>query len=454
MSLQQVIAPHITGIVARLQSAGFEAYVVGGAVRDFLLHRRPKDYDITTSATPEEVRKVFRDRRTMIIGRRFRLVHLFHKDEIIEISTFRRRPEEEGNPRKTARQEAAPEHMIFQDNEYGSVEEDAWRRDFTVNALFYDPVENRTFDFTNMGREDLENRVVRSIGDPLLRFEEDPVRILRALKLAGQYGFSIEEKTKEAILASLPLISHVPVSRLTLELEKILKNPYGDEIFRIFHEFGFLSLFLPYLEKMWDTPEGKKAMEMLKVRNARIREGAYRDSISVGMSTLSYAFGKEKMDQNAWDDLIHRVLAPQTPTRRSVCAAVKTLSMQKDVDKVCCNGAPIEKLLLCRYYAHGREIAIIRNAVEMKVGDVTSFLPEIKPRTKRNPARFGPPSSRKERKKGGGEAAGSRVSDEKREKGLPGKIAGTDSCEEPAEVRKKPHWWETFWKRKKGENKA
>lgn len=445
MSLQQVIAPHITGIVARLQSAGFEAYVVGGAVRDFLLQRRPKDYDITTSATPEEVRKVFRDRRTMIIGRRFRLVHLFHKDEIIEISTFRRRPEGEGNPRKTARQEAAPERMIFQDNEYGSVEEDAWRRDFTVNALFYDPVENRTFDFTNMGKADLENRIVRAIGEPLLRFEEDPVRILRALKLAGQYGFSIEEKTREAILASLPLISHVPVSRLTLELEKILKNPYGDEILRVFHEYGFLSGFLPYLEKMWETEEGKKAMDMLKVRNERIRAGLYRDSISVGMSTLSYAFGKEKMDQNSWDDLIHKVLAPQTPTRRSVCAAVKTLSMQKDVNKVY-NGAPIDKLLPCRYYAHGREIAIIRNAVEMTVEDVTKFLPEGKNERRKHPSRSGPPSFRRERRKGEGSAppsAGKEKEEAFRKE--------TPSVDAPAEKKKKPHWWEAFWKKKKGE---
>ena len=146
MTIKPKIEKYVTDIVAALQNAGYEAYIVGGAVRDFLLDRQPKDYDISTSATPEEVKKVFKKQRCMIIGRRFRLVHLYHGKEILEISTFRKKPEhnapapEKMNPAKRA---AAPENMIFRDNEFGTVQEDAQRRDFTVNALFYDPVNDR-----------------------------------------------------------------------------------------------------------------------------------------------------------------------------------------------------------------------------------------------------------------------------------------------------------------------
>ena len=168
MTIKPKIEKYVTDIVAALQNAGYEAYIVGGAVRDFLLERQPKDYDISTSATPEEVKKVFRKQRCMIIGRRFRLVHLYHGKEILEISTFRKKPEhnasapEKMNPAKRA---AAPENMIFRDNEFGTVQEDAWRRDFTVNALFYDPVNDRIHDYTGHGLDDIRDGIVRIIGN-------------------------------------------------------------------------------------------------------------------------------------------------------------------------------------------------------------------------------------------------------------------------------------------------
>ena len=143
MSIRPKIAEHIAAIVAELQNAGYETYIVGGAVRDFLLERQPKDYDLSTSATPEQIRKVFAKRRVLIIGRRFRLVHLYHGKDIIEISTFRKRPEQSALPEPNERAAQAPENMIFQDNEFGTAEEDAQRRDFTINSIFYDPIHDK-----------------------------------------------------------------------------------------------------------------------------------------------------------------------------------------------------------------------------------------------------------------------------------------------------------------------
>ncbi len=159
-----------TEIVRRLQEAGFEAYFVGGCVRDLLLGRQPKDFDIATSARPNQVRRLFR--RSRIIGRRFRLAHVYSGREVFEVATFRRVPPE---------LEEGEVQMIREDNTFGTAAEDARRRDFTVNALFLDPVEGEIVDWVG-GFEDLAARRLRSIGDPRLRFREDPVRILRLLK--------------------------------------------------------------------------------------------------------------------------------------------------------------------------------------------------------------------------------------------------------------------------------
>ena len=389
MTLKPKIASYITEIITELQKAGYEAYIVGGAVRDFLLDRQPKDYDLSTSATPEEIKKVFRKQHVMIIGKRFRLVHYYHKNEIIEISTFRKKPEnislDNGKP-LPPRLANAPEHMIFRDNEYGSAKEDAWRRDFTVNALFYDPVHDQIIDHTGMGMNDIRDGIVRLIGEPELRLEEDPVRILRALKLVGQYGFRMEPATEAAVRKCMPLIKLASASRMTLELEKLLKNPYGDRILETFREYGFLAYFLPAIDAKWNTPEMGHVRELWELRDERIRSGAYRESISLAMSLIALPFAEKRFVckgdlftyhhgiENELKNTIVRSLSPQTPTKRAVAAAIRTLLLQpKFLNESAENR---DRLRSHPGYPHARELAFIHNTVHHhESGAFASFWP-------------------------------------------------------------------------------
>src|SRR5512140_2789105 len=186
-----------------LQAAGFQAYVVGGAVRDLLLNRQPKDFDVATNATPEEVRRVFR--RARIIGRRFRLVHVMFGDETVEVSTFRRMID--------AVDAQTDEHgRLLRDNEFGDQGQDAARRDFTANALFFDPSTQEIFDF-HRGYEDTRNQLLRMIGDPATRYREDPVRMLRAVRLSAKLGMKLEAATAAPIGKLKGLLDNVPEAR-------------------------------------------------------------------------------------------------------------------------------------------------------------------------------------------------------------------------------------------------
>lgn len=362
-------APFISEVIARLQQAGHEAYIVGGAVRDILLGRKPKDYDISTSATPEQIRKVFSDHRCIIIGKRFRLVHLFHKNTIYEISTFRKCPEQIRPSTLPKRIETAPEHMIFNDNEFGSAEDDAHRRDFSVNALFYDPISDRIVDYTGNGMADMEAHSVRCIGDPDLRFEEDPVRMLRALKLVGQYGFTLETKTEESLKRCMPLIVHASISRMSLELEKILKNPYGSEIIRTFRQYGFLKYFLPVLDEHYETPQGKYVMALWRLRDEHVRAGRYHASMSLIYALVTLPFLERDAGRSCgelWpvvpdmEDLFrNRLLAvfhPHAIMRRDNANAVSNLLLQTRFRQL-----DVERYLNARAYSNSRELASLQN---------------------------------------------------------------------------------------------
>ena len=299
MPIKQKIKPATEKIVAELVDGGFETYVVGGAVRDLLLDLEPKDYDIATAAQPEQIRKVFGRRKARIIGRRFRLVHVYEKDDCYEVSTFRREPTTD------ERRERVSDNgvMLWRDNEYGSLEQDAKRRDFTVNALYYDPVGDKgIIDFVG-GLEDLRSGLVQTIGDPRVRLEEDPVRMLRALKLVGQYGFRLEEKLASDIRAISHQIALASRARLFEELLKIVTRAHACNIFSACHEHGLLQHYWPNLAAIWEKPTGMILQRFLQERATRMAAGGYSTSKALALATVCLSQVTEKMGCHDLGDL-------------------------------------------------------------------------------------------------------------------------------------------------------
>ncbi|MEZ5538612.1 MAG: polynucleotide adenylyltransferase PcnB [Pseudomonadales bacterium] len=231
---EQKINNHALQVIRRLQEAGYDAHIVGGGVRDLLLGLRPKDFDVATSATPEQVRQVFRHSR--IIGRRFRIVHVLFGRETIEVTTFRGH---HSNAESTKDAIAHDSGLLLRDNVYGSIEEDAIRRDFTVNALYYG-TDHHIRDFCH-GLKDIEKRQIKIIGDAETRYREDPVRMLRAVRLAAKLNFSIEKNTAAPITKLAPLLRDISNARLFDEMLKLFMAGYAVKTFdlmvqqRLFH---------------------------------------------------------------------------------------------------------------------------------------------------------------------------------------------------------------------------
>ena len=239
-----------------LQAAGFQAYVVGGAVRDLLLQRVPKDFDVATNATPEDVRRVFR--RSRIIGRRFRLVHVMFGEEVVEVSTFRRMVE--------AEDAETDEHgRLLRDNEFGDQEQDAARRDFTANALFYDPATQEIIDYHG-GYADTRDELLRMIGEPVVRYREDPVRMLRAVRLSAKLGIRLDPATAAPINKMKSLLDNVPEARLLDEVLKMLLSGHSVECIQHLRKMHLHHGLLPVLDVILEQPMGEKFV-MLALRN-------------------------------------------------------------------------------------------------------------------------------------------------------------------------------------------
>lgn len=231
-------------VVRRLTRHGHEAYLVGGCVRDLLLGRQPKDFDVATSARPEEVRDLFRNSR--IIGRRFRLVHvLFQGGKVIEVATFRRNPKDEKEE-----SEDPSELLIRSDNVFGVASEDAMRRDFTMNALFYDLEARQVLDWCGGMEDVVERRVVHTIGDPETRFREDPIRILRALKFAGRLGFAITPDVYDAIVFCREALALAARPRVAEEIMRLLRGGQARRTIYLAWETGVLDVLLPELSSL------------------------------------------------------------------------------------------------------------------------------------------------------------------------------------------------------------
>jgi poly(A) polymerase len=237
------ISRHALKVLHGLQDAGFAAYLVGGSVRDLLVGGTPKDFDVATNAKPEKIRKLFRNCR--LIGRRFRLAHVYFGPEIIEVATFRANHPEKDHP--DARRSATG--MLMRDNVYGSLEEDAWRRDFSINALYLNVANFSVVDYTG-GMEDLKKRQVRILGDANKRYEEDPVRMLRAIRFAAKLNFTIHPDTAAPIVKLKHLLSHVSPARLFEEILKLFYCGHAVRAFELLREYQLFGLLFPQTEQV------------------------------------------------------------------------------------------------------------------------------------------------------------------------------------------------------------
>ncbi len=251
-----------------LHKAGFEAYVVGGAVRDLLMGFKPKDFDVATNATPEQVNQTFR--RSRVIGRRFRIVHVMWGSETIEVTTFRGHHQGESSADDAAVSDSG---RIIRDNIFGSIEEDAARRDFTANALYYDPAKEEVLDFHD-GVADIKANLLRIIGDPETRYREDPVRLLRAVRLSAKLGLKIETATQKPIAKLVDLLQEVSPSRLFDEMLKLFLSGHAMESINTLRAQHLHHGLLPLLDVVLEQPLGEKfVMLALENTDRRIESG-------------------------------------------------------------------------------------------------------------------------------------------------------------------------------------
>jgi poly(A) polymerase len=244
-------------VIHKLREAGFSAYLVGGCIRDLLLKHKPKDFDISTSAKPEEIKKIFRN--CILIGRRFRLAHLrFSNNKILEIATFRSGDNENDT-------------LITRDNLWGSEEEDVMRRDFTINGLFFDSESETIIDYVD-GYKDLQANCLKTIGQPFIRFKQDPVRMIRCLKFQARFGLSIEPETKQALIECRKEILKSSQARILEELLRMLESGSSKHFFHLMTKFGLLEILLPTLAHFLEHKEGNDVYAFLDEIDALSKE--------------------------------------------------------------------------------------------------------------------------------------------------------------------------------------
>lgn len=285
-----LISRNAVRVTDTLQQAGYRAFIVGGAVRDLLLGIAPKDFDVATDATPEQVQRLFR--RARLIGRRFQIVHVQFGQEIIEVSTFRAlmdapkpAPAEEGEasaaPPKRLRREELDRRThavdasgrVLRDNVWGEQHEDATRRDFTINAMYYDPATQTVLDYHN-GMADIRARLLRMIGDPATRYREDPVRMLRVVRFAAKLGFEIDEATRAPIQPLADLVHNVPAARLFDEMLKLLLSGHALACLKQLRKEGLHHGLLPLLDVVLEQPHGESFITLaLNSTDARVKAG-------------------------------------------------------------------------------------------------------------------------------------------------------------------------------------
>jgi poly(A) polymerase len=257
------VSPNAIRVTQTLQRADYKAFIVGGAVRDLVLGHRPKDFDIATDATPEEVKRLFR--RAFIIGRRFQIVHVMFGQELIEVTTFRGASSEESPKDAHGR--------VLRDNTFGAQHEDAERRDFTINAMYYDPEREQVLDYHG-GMKDIRSKTLRIIGVPEARYREDPVRMLRVVRFAAKLGFSIAQPTRAPIKVMAALINNVPAARVFDEMLKLLMSGHAMACLQQLRKEGLHHGLLPLLDVVLEQPLGERFVTLaLANTDERVRHG-------------------------------------------------------------------------------------------------------------------------------------------------------------------------------------
>jgi poly(A) polymerase len=268
------ISKNALKVMYRLRDGGFQAFLVGGGVRDLLLGREPKDFDIATDATPEQVRKLFRNCR--LIGRRFRLAHVFFGRDIVEVATFRAAETEAPDEDDDTGVVRDAEGRLLRDNVYGTIGEDVWRRDFTANSLYYNIADYSIWDYTG-GVEDIRHGVLRLIGDPVERYREDPVRLLRAARFAAKLGFRLDPATEAPVEEMATLLASVPPARLFDETLKLFLSGHGVESYEALRHYGLFGYLFPAADALLDSEEGDRFRALLLAGLANTDERVVTD---------------------------------------------------------------------------------------------------------------------------------------------------------------------------------
>ena len=257
------VSPNAVRVTQTLQTAGYQAFIVGGAVRDLVLGLKPKDFDVATNATPEEIKRLFR--RAFIIGRRFQIVHVMFGQDLIEVTTFRGSSSEEAPKDAHGR--------VLRDNTFGEQHEDAVRRDFTINAMYYDPSQQLVLDYHG-GMKDIRARMLRIIGVPEARYREDPVRLLRVVRFAAKLEFKIAPATRAPMALMAPLINNVPAARVFDEMLKLLMSGHAMACLQRLRKEGLHHGLLPLLDVVLEQPLGEKFVTLaLANTDERVRQG-------------------------------------------------------------------------------------------------------------------------------------------------------------------------------------
>ena len=392
-----------------LRAAGFAAYVVGGAVRDLLLGIEPKDFDVATDARPEQVKPLFR--RALLIGRRFRLVHVMVGQETVEVSTFRAADPETAEKNEHGR--------VLRDNVFGSQEEDARRRDFTVNALYFDPATEEIVDYHG-GLADLRKRVLRMIGDPETRFREDPIRMLRAVRLGAKLGLTLDPATRAPIRELAPLLEMVPPARLFDEMLKLLLSGHASACLRQLREDGLHHGLLPLLDVILEQPLGERFVTLAlaqtdeRVRTDRPVSPAFLFAALLWHEVLAAWKVRQGRDErplpaleSAMDDVLNTQCEKLAITRKLTATMREVWSMQPRFEQR--SGQRPYRLIESPRFRMGYDFLALRAASGEVSADVEAWwrafqqadtetreamlMPETAPKKRRRRRRKKPPSA-------------------------------------------------------------